>query len=518
MVTVNKSIKSNFKAEPATPKRRPRKKLNSSIDWSGGYDHESIRPAVTALVERYLANAGASDTLLEIKLAEDAGVSSEFALGVYVCLKEDTDDSIQAGLLEELTQKLRRVIMREYNWNATKDWIADNNYKMNVEIGVGDCYDNDTEYGYDMNYRSDIVVECPVEFNSSRKKGNTPMRKGVSEGKLNSSRKPVKTAARNPFLRKLNSSKLTGSTFDGKTYDEARNILMSDEYGYDMLWDYFGEYMPKLGEEVGKQVDMQFDETADVFFNTMAECSTEEEFIRKIQEQLQKYSSLSMNSSEKGSSNALNCSSGESVTVTTESGNEVSMQDIKIVQNPSTNELALFIPENDEDIIPEGFTVIGDVVSAGGEEDEDSEEDESEKSEELDSSKKTGMNCDYSEGDCFAALWPAYIDDSYKCACCGKSFPAGHNSVQLGGHKPDGMHFIYEYTKDNRVGNSVNYDPYNLPPEDSEGGVFKVIVGEEADDEGYRWLDFCRNCWPKLTSKSPEEIYAEYSVPEKKKE
>lgn len=78
------------------------------------------------------------------------------------------------------------------------------------------------------------------------------------------------------------------------------------------------------------------------------------------------------------------------------------------------------------------------------------------------------------------------------------------------------MHFIYEYTKDNRVGNSVNYDPYNLPPEDSEGGVFKVIVGEEADDEGYRWLDFCRNCWPKLTSKSPEEIYAEYSVPEKK--
>lgn len=73
------------------------------------------------------------------------------------------------------------------------------------------------------------------------------------------------------------------------------------------------------------------------------------------------------------------------------------------------------------------------------------------------------------------------------------------------------MHFIYEYTKDNRVGNSVNYDPYNLPPEDSEGGIFKVVVGEEADDEGYRWLNFCRNCWPKLTSKSPEEIYTEYS-------
>ena len=114
-------------------------------------------------------------------------------------------------------------------------------------------------------------------------------------------------------------------------------------------------------------------------------------------------------------------------------------------------------------------------------------------------------------GPCFADLWSAYIDDEYKCACCGKPFPAGHNSVRLGGHKPDGMHFIFEYTKENRVGNSVNYDPYNLPPEDSEGGIFKVIVGEEADDEGYRWLNFCRNCWPKLTSMSPEEIYAKYS-------
>ena len=114
-------------------------------------------------------------------------------------------------------------------------------------------------------------------------------------------------------------------------------------------------------------------------------------------------------------------------------------------------------------------------------------------------------------GPCFVDLWSAYIDDEYRCACCGKPFPAGHGSVQLGGHKPDGMHFIYEYTKENRIGNSVNYDPYNLPPEDKTGGIFKVIVGEEADDEGYRWLNFCRNCWPKLTSMSPEEIYARYS-------
>lgn len=50
------------------------------------------------------------------------------------------------------------------------------------------------------------------------------------------------------------------------------------------------------------------------------------------------------------------------IKITTESGNEVSMQDIKIVQNPDTNELAIFIPEDEDEAIPEGFSVIGMVV------------------------------------------------------------------------------------------------------------------------------------------------------------
>lgn len=50
------------------------------------------------------------------------------------------------------------------------------------------------------------------------------------------------------------------------------------------------------------------------------------------------------------------------IKITTESGNEVSMQDIKIVQNPDTNELAIFIPEDEDETIPEGFSVIGMVV------------------------------------------------------------------------------------------------------------------------------------------------------------
>lgn len=289
MVNVNKNIKSSSKVRPAAPKRRPRnqalnsssrmnrpsavrnrvsRKLNSSIDWSSGYDHESIRPSVTALVESYLASVGASDALLKIGLEENAGFRSEFNLGVYVYLKQDTDETIQEGLLDELTQKLRRVIMREYNWEATKEWIADNDYKMSVEIAVGDCYDNDTESGYEIGYHSGIEVECPVDFDSSRK----PAQK-----------------------------------------------------------------------------------------------------------------------------TRMNCSAD--VKITTESGNEVSMSEIKVVQNPSTNELALYIPENDEDAIPEGFVVIGDVVGAG-EESESADDDEEPK---LDSSKrKTKINCS-SDADAQAA-------------------------------------------------------------------------------------------------------------------
>lgn len=63
------------------------------------------------------------------------------------------------------------------------------------------------------------------------------------------------------------------------------------------------------------------------------------------------------------SKKSMNCSEGDVTTVYTESGNEIAITDIKVVQNPQTNELALFIPENGDDEIPEGFTVIGTVIS-----------------------------------------------------------------------------------------------------------------------------------------------------------
>ncbi len=101
------------------------------------------------------------------------------------------------------------------------------------------------------------------------------------------------------------------------------------------------------------------------------------------------------------------------IKITTESGNEVSMQDIKIVQNPDTNELAIFIPEDEEETIPEGFSVIGMVVPdtlnstsaiEGGDVCPECGQDPcvcegADDGEELDSSKKKNeLNCSSSSG------------------------------------------------------------------------------------------------------------------------
>lgn len=55
---------------------------------------------------------------------------------------------------------------------------------------------------------------------------------------------------------------------------------------------------------------------------------------------------------------------GEVAMITTESGNEVALDDIKIIQNPDTNELMLFVKETEDDEIPEGFVVIADAARA----------------------------------------------------------------------------------------------------------------------------------------------------------
>ena len=478
MVSVNKNIKPGVKVEPASPKRRPRNQaLNSSKKLSGQGKLAELRkqklncstgrlpaeyvPYYKVVSEQEFADTVGTDvdTLREI-VAEIEVEYGENVVGYIIAKDEYGDAFVEANIESGFITESGRVLN-----GSNEGYIYSSEMKNAAQVNAGLNSSVDTRFE---KYFDKVTDQQLADFY------------GIDVEEIIDVNKDIENA---------NYGKVVAHYIPKSEYAEV--LVDGDWESLDILDD--GTVGFSLGEGGGK---------ATRFYGVD---------IDTIEERL---AEAGLNSSRTAKKTRMNCSADTKIT--TESGNEISMSEIKVVQNPSTNELALFIPENDEDIIPEGFTVIGDVVSAGGEEAEDSEEDESEKSEELDSSKKTGMNCDYSEGDCFAALWPAYIDDSYKCACCGKSFPAGHNSVQLGGHKPDGMHFIYEYTKDNRVGNSVNYDPYNLPPEDSEGGVFKVIVGEEADDEGYRWLDFCRNCWPKLTSKSPEEIYAEYSVPEKK--
>lgn len=75
------------------------------------------------------------------------------------------------------------------------------------------------------------------------------------------------------------------------------------------------------------------------------------------------------------SSRKINCSEEPADVITTESGNEVAVEDIVVVQNPDTNELSLFIPEDENAKIPDGVEVVGEVVAEGN----------------LDASKK--MNC-----------------------------------------------------------------------------------------------------------------------------
>jgi hypothetical protein len=51
--------------------------------------------------------------------------------------------------------------------------------------------------------------------------------------------------------------------------------------------------------------------------------------------------------------------------VVDEEGNAVDVDEMLIVQDPETNEISLFIPDNESDDVPENLNVIGEVISAG---------------------------------------------------------------------------------------------------------------------------------------------------------
>lgn len=118
---------------------------------------------------------------------------------------------------------------------------------------------------------------------------------------------------------------------------------------------------------------------------------TEADAVEWVTAALQNVVDTNLGGLDSSKNQSMNCSEGDSGTIYTDSGNEVAITDIKVVQNPETNALALFVPENGDDEIPEGFTVIGDVVATASgapaiEENAETGDDS------LNSSKKPPMN------------------------------------------------------------------------------------------------------------------------------
>ena len=404
----------------------------------------------------YLSPEGVAWTLEQIDSSQFGNLHVE---GVLVA----DSDTIQDGDEETYLDDTVLVVTNQGVYSWTSDDTGDiSSTFTKVDDSINSSVDASATNAGDIPSKEETVMVNSNKRTVPAKTGPTRRRRRRKLNSSSSTANRISTAGRNPFT-KLNSSKLNCSTFDGKTYEQARQILTSDEYGYEELWDYFKEYMTQVGEEVGKTVDLGFDVVADDFFNTMADTADEGQFVEKMKDLAERYgedlnssmgpndhrpkydkddkhvgwlrdsyrayagedddtsdeeveeviknayeqedvpiriavaraaaekrkkrglnSSSDTDESEGKSKGCVNCDSeGEDITVTTESGNEVPLSQIKVIQNPETNELMLYVPENGDDEIPEGFTVSYDVVSGapdfgpedGGDFDEGADED-----------------------------------------------------------------------------------------------------------------------------------------------
>ena len=195
------------------------------------------------------------------------------------------------------------------------------------------------------------LVLMSTDFDSSARGTDTAGRK------LNSSRNRRRRAA---MRKKLNSSRTLNCTEDSSKQTQQFEVYYEDEDG---------------------------NEIEDPAVITVAENLEGIDLYEAIQDQFaDKYPKCSWITIRKTDTGVRMNSAKDDVKITTESGNEVAIGDIQIVQNPTTNELALFIKESEDDEIPEGFVVIGKATSAQTElSDADVGEDVGE---DLDSSKK----------------------------------------------------------------------------------------------------------------------------------
>lgn len=371
MVNVNKNIKPGVKAEPAAPKRRPR---NQELNSSKKTLPDSIRSR-----RRQKLNCSRESVINQL-VNEEQIYTQEEAEELIDSFEEQTGATV-----------VRLATMDEVENEGGEFWATKDGKTTLWCRGNGFWYDSGS-----------------IDMNSSVNK--------AARNKLNSS---IDSHILDPIYDTLYNSATAeeyAKYFEVPVEDVHELTQVVRDNGYGDVVGYLTakpEYSDALSfNAIDGAIVLEDGTVGIVVRDRFHEIVTDIEMLID-NGRLPKNLDSSRKPAQK---TRMNCSAD--IKITTESGNEVSMQDIKIVQNPDTNELAIFIPEDEEETIPEGFTVIGMVVpdavgstpaieggdvcpecgqdpcvceGEGGEDEEDEGE--------LDSSKKKNeLNCSSSSG------------------------------------------------------------------------------------------------------------------------
>lgn len=381
MVPVNKKIIAAKAPEAAEPqKRRPRNtELNSSKRKTG-------QQALAELRNQKL-NCSASRIPDELKPYYQEITPDEFAKTVGA--DPDTLPGIISDIENEYGEKIVGYITCKPEYeeafvdaNIDSGFITESGKVLN---GVDEGYINSIEVDYAAAHVDDPDLnssEEPDSVNPSEKDAES-----LNSGDMNCSEgSGERWKTPEEYQEALDESRK--AIEDGDNFHKFSVAV--DKDGFGSIWAYVYTPSDKPGVCVSVEPDgdgtMIFSRKTAVDINLDDLESVTADLINQAKEELGGASGV--DSSKKQD---MNCSEGESDTIYTESGNQVAITDIKVVQNPETNALALFVPENGDDEIPEGFTVIGDVIATASgapaiEENAETGDDS------LNSSKKPPMN------------------------------------------------------------------------------------------------------------------------------
>ena len=319
MVNVNKNImpgkpaKSSSKAEPQAPARRPRnQELNSSKKFP-----DSIKNR-----RKQKLNCSREQVIDQL-VNEEQIYTQEEAEELVSSFEEQT------GATVERLATVEEVEEQDGEFWATKDgrttlWCRGNGMWYDSGISAeGDALDSSCGDKADVDSSKKLNCAGDKPGHMSNKPLTLDLLKEMC-AVLSPEWGRQKSDA---YVEECHESE----KLDHPDYDE--NWLLHQH-----LWDYFGiheEDLDKLPENFTRDDVINIMEDPDMFRDNNVD-----------------------------SSKKLNCSAEDTATITTESGNEVSISDIQIIQNPDTNELSLFIKEDEDEEIPEGFVVIATATQA----------------------------------------------------------------------------------------------------------------------------------------------------------